>query len=890
MVGYYGFNNTGDEAILSSMLADMRALRKDLNFVIVSGSPVETEKKYQVQAIHWQDVERISQEIRLSDMVIIGGGGLFQDYWGAQTDSLLTPKHAGVSFYSGIAFLATFYRKPLMLYAVGVGPLLSSEGRELTRLAFSLAKIITVRDVESRNLLSSLGVPETKILVTGDPALTFTPAKEQAKNKLRELGVDTDAEKVVGISLRNWDWGIGQEDWYKKIAKVLDRFIAKYHVKLLFIPFQINEDKMENDYLLSQRVLDAMDTKENVLLLSEAHEAELIAGFIACTDLMLGMRLHSLIFAAKEEVPVVGLAYDAKVANFLRSINLYEYSVAMHNIQTGNLFHILEEAWEKKVQIKALLLEEVVRRSKERTDDDIQLVLSLLEKSLKENGSDVENIDRIRSIVLPGVNAIANKEQTIAEKNKEIQGLQEELHTIFTSKVWLVAKILQKIVIFLMPLNSKRRKIVEIFFRVAIRFANFLHEKLPLAIQRKTVPIVSKFIAVISLPKKTGMPEDIAWEEFRDKVLTHRYDYKGIFVQKAVIDWSVPLYQRPQHMASALGKLGYLVIYQTDNSTNDNVDGFRYIGKNIWLTNSRLVDTIEETVHSVYSTAYGTGYLLMKEFDNPSSWVNKRNIFVYEYIDHIDPKITASDNDVKILRKMRDFVFSGASDFIIASAADLVKEAIDAVGKDKVLSIPNGVDVEHYRNFDDQAVQLPANYLKFREKYSKIVGYFGALAPWLWYGELNKLAQERTDLGFVFIGPDYLYGSTKLAKLKNLLYLGSVDYSILPAYARLFDICFIPFEPGEIAQTTSPLKLFEYFALEKPVVTTSFMKECVAFNEVFHGSTFETLSKAIDNAFLVKDDTVYKAKLAQLADQNSWLERAKKMESVFEKLKRKNDY
>jgi hypothetical protein len=87
-------------------------------------------------------------------------------------------------------------------------------------------------------------------------------------------------------------------------------------------------------------------------------------------------------------------------------------------------------------------------------------------------------------------------------------------------------------------------------------------------------------------------------------------------------------------------------------------------------------------------------------------------------------------------------------------------------------------------------------------------------------------------------------------------------------------VCFIPFAPGDVAKTTSPLKLFEYFAMEKPVVSTSFMTECVAFPEVFHGDSAPALALAIDSAVDKADDHAFKQRLARLADENSWGQRA----------------
>src|SRR5690606_27388227 len=171
-------------------------------------------------------------------------------------------------------------------------------------------------------------------------------------------------------------------------------------------------------------------------------------------------------------------------------------------------------------------------------------------------------------------------------------------------------------------------------------------------------------------------------------------------------------------------------------------------------------------------------------------------------------------------------------------------------------------------------VEVDARLVEFAARGRPIVGYFGAIAPWLWYEELSQLVEARKDLGFVFIGPDYHGGVQRLPQADNVIYLGAIDYKVLPAHAQLFDVCLIPFRPGEIARTTSPLKLFEYFALEKPVVVTSEMVECVAYPEVFRGATAEGLSQALDAALSVGTTAGSRDRLKELADENDWDRRA----------------
>jgi hypothetical protein len=366
---------------------------------------------------------------------------------------------------------------------------------------------------------------------------------------------------------------------------------------------------------------------------------------------------------------------------------------------------------------------------------------------------------------------------------------------------------------------------------------------------------------------------DMSWESFNAQVLSQRSKYRGVFVQEYLIDWGVPLYQRPQHIASALGRLGYLVIYRTRNWLADNVDGFREVSKNVWLTNKKEVNKIEGVVRSFYSTAISTPELILKN--------GRRGLLVYEYIDHLDPQISGHAQNIRLLQALKAFAFTGGADYIVASARKLEAEAVETAGRDKVILVPNGVDTRHYRNSIHQDTPLPESLVSFRNKYSNIVGYFGAIAPWLWYEAISELVESRPDLGFVFIGPDYNGGADRLPKAENVLYLGTVDYKFLPAYARQFDVCLIPFAPGEIARATSPLKLFEYFALEKPVVVTSEMVECVAFKEVFFGDSANAISQAIDEAIKVKSNRAFAMRLAQLADENDWDQRVRNLEPLF---------
>lgn len=462
-------------------------------------------------------------------------------------------------------------------------------------------------------------------------------------------------------------------------------------------------------------------------------------------------------------------------------------------------------------------------------------------------------------------------EKRILENVNKIQALEQSFIQIKSSKSWLLTRPLRFTRIFI------NNPIVALY-----QLAKFIYWRLPLPFRQSLHGVKDKVTRQFKgkiVAQSVGDKADLSWDDFAQNVLLNRNNYKGVFVQELVIDWNVPLYQRPQHLATALGRLGYLVIYKTDNWAGDNVNGFREVEKNVWLTNQiHHVDTINGVVRSFYSTAYAnTPQTLLKN--------DKRGMLIYEYIDHIDPQISGDAENIQRLLALKDLACTSDVDFVVASARKLEEEMVSLVGKKKVISIPNGVDTRHYRNPIHKKMPLPDNVVQFRKKYTNIVGYFGALAPWLWYDLINDLVKSRPDLGFVFIGPDYYGGLAKLPKAENVLYLGVVDYKILPAYAHTFDVCFIPFALGEIAKTTSPLKLFEYFALMKPVVVTSDMQECIQFQEVFSGGDVSSISQAIDKAIVIKKDHEFCQKLSNLADQNDWDKRAQELDVVFQALK-----
>ncbi|PKP54929.1 polysaccharide pyruvyl transferase CsaB, partial [Candidatus Atribacteria bacterium HGW-Atribacteria-1] len=111
--GYYGFNNTGDEAILKSMVGAFKEKIPQIKITVLSHNPLQTSRTYQVKAINRLHLISIICCLRNVNLFISGGGGLLQDSTG---------KGWSILYYLGLILAAKIVKAPVMIYAQGIGP------------------------------------------------------------------------------------------------------------------------------------------------------------------------------------------------------------------------------------------------------------------------------------------------------------------------------------------------------------------------------------------------------------------------------------------------------------------------------------------------------------------------------------------------------------------------------------------------------------------------------------------------------------------------------------------------------------------------------------------------------------------------------------------------
>jgi len=372
-----------------------------------------------------------------------------------------------------------------------------------------------------------------------------------------------------------------------------------------------------------------------------------------------------------------------------------------------------------------------------------------------------------------------------------------------------------------------------------------------------------------------------ARREFLDLLEERVASARLLYVQSCTIPWRVPLFQRPQHMTRALARNGAVALYFS--SADGWADVYQEFEDNLFLVrDTDLLRDLRNAAVSFYSTSPAHSPELYRQV------LEDGNILIYEYIDHINAEVSGEGNLLRLRNLFNTAVES--AHLMAVSSRSLLNEVTELAGSDRVFYLPNAVDIEHYERARlDGRRTVPKPLKDIVAGGRPIIGYFGAIAPWLWYETLDEMAHLCSQYEFVLLGPDYFGGSKNLPNRSNVHWLGTVDYHDLPLWAQHFDVATILFSPGDIARTTSPLKLFEYFALGKPVVVTSDMDECTAFDEVFSGDGPEELAAALDSALEARDDPGYVERILHHAAQNSWVRRAATMIEEIERHLRVQD-
>jgi polysaccharide pyruvyl transferase CsaB len=813
IAGYYGFGNAGDEAILAAMLGELRALRPGLDLVVASGDPAATAARHGVRAVPRDDLPAVIAAIRESDLVILGGGGLFQDYWQVPAESFLTARQGGLLTYAAFPVLAALLGRPSMLYAVGVGPLATEEGRALTRAAFTLCSHATVRDPASLDLLREIGLSRPVELVA-DPAFLLAPVEGAALDALlAEIGV-APGEPLTGVALRPWARGADPEVWEGEIRKSLDLHLAETPGRLLFLPFQPDED-----LAVGRRVAAALASPERALVVARPLMPAELAGLLGRCHRVLAMRFHAALLALASGVPVAGLAYDPKVTSLLAGAGLAALALPVERWTAEEVVAALRRAGgeggvrerlapfaaEQRAlarrsavaALEALDTGPLPRSEGRRFLDDLTLAKVAAVIRLEAEGKEGDRRERAGHAAL-------------AEAQGELERLRQDLEAQRQIRDQLLRER-----------NDLDRRLnaleATLAYRLATRFWGLMRRTFPEGSGRRKVyrfgrRAVGKLLG--APPRAAVAASAVEGPDPRADLLRFEERVAAADVPRVVAIFSGTQLlesegQRPTQLALALARRGVPVVFvywrwhEDEWRPQDRLaEGILQIPIDVVIRNPQMLTGAfagRERI-ALFEFPY-PGFFTTLSATNSAGWIT-----VYDGLDdweefHRVGQAIWFDEEFE-----RHLI--GACDALFAINEELARRIRDLGGPGAEI-LGNGLKT------GISEVREPRPLARGEIT----IGYFGYLAgAWFDWELLAGAARRRPAWRFYLIG----YGGSPEGVVlpANVELLGKQPQTDLAAFAANWDVAVIPFKPDRLAAGADPIKTYEYLAMGLPVVVT----------------------------------------------------------------------
>jgi polysaccharide pyruvyl transferase CsaB len=297
--GAYGHGNSGDEAILEAIVGEMRALDKYMPITVLSRKPRETQKLRGVNAVYRFNYPKFKRAMAGAKLYINGGGSLIQN----------VTSRRSLEYYLYTIKMAKRLGCSVIMYGCGIGPVNNDvDIARARRIINDNVDVITLREPNSLEELRRFGIDRPEIILASDPAMNLPAAEDWEVDAFMRANGMEPGGKYICFALRRWP---GFESHVPDFAAA-----ARYayrQLKLIPVFLTINH---QDDVKAAERVIELLDGTP-YFLLGSAMGAEMTIGFTARMEAVVSMRLHGLIFAAGQGVPLVGISYDPKVAAFI---------------------------------------------------------------------------------------------------------------------------------------------------------------------------------------------------------------------------------------------------------------------------------------------------------------------------------------------------------------------------------------------------------------------------------------------------------------------------------------------------------------------------------------------------------------------------------------------
>lgn len=330
IAGYYGFHILGDEAVLAGMLRELSAVIQRAKFTVTSADPSETSIVHSVSAVDIRNISAVLQAIRQSDMVILGGGGVFNEYFPYRNKTAWTLQQDFNVLCGRVPIMAAAVGKPCVIYAVGIEPLYTDIARKDCVRAFDLAAYASVRDKESRAALRKYGF-RGMVEVTCDPSVAMVRRQPSRHKTARRLVVS-----LRHWNTTRWDPKTYPNAWEKEMAAGIDAIIEQHDIaETVFVPFQVSPElgAFADDIPVLERVSRQLQRKASVSILKVVPSPVEYVDLVMNAMATIGMRFHSVKLSLACMKPTIAISYSKKVRNAMFRAEMSDFILPLRGIR-----------------------------------------------------------------------------------------------------------------------------------------------------------------------------------------------------------------------------------------------------------------------------------------------------------------------------------------------------------------------------------------------------------------------------------------------------------------------------------------------------------------------------------------------------------------------------
>ena len=906
ITGSYGQGNTGDEAILRGILGSLRAARPDLEFQVVSGQPAATAARHGVEAVAWSDWPAIVEALAQADLLVLGGGGIFFDYWGFDPRRLVENEAPDLAHYASFPLLAWLLGKPLMLWACGVGPLRTEEARAAVRATFGLATRASVRDRESHQLLLELGVPPGKVAVTADPAFGLAaPAAAEAAELLGARGVSLQ-RPLVAVAPRPWSEGVDEEAWQTTLTAALSALHRTTDTQILLLPFHVGYDDPVA-FRLQELLGKAGVRQGDVHVIAGDRTPEETLGVIGACDLVVAMRLHSLVFSMLAGTAAVALAYDPKVRQLARQTGHEELC---RDLDTpSDLTDLLQATWQRRAAIGAdfrAAADELRRRN----EQNVELASAALAEtdSLPLDHVDQETLRRLAAGAIRGrLGELAGRDRLLREKDALIERQWQDMETAtgwlrsqeqsnreLRSELVATSDLLagkeEALAVAQTELADSREELSRHQEETRQRLELLLRERAD--VERRLAAIedtlafrfVRRFWATLRRLLPEGSRRRRLYTRWRARFAAATTRQPAPMAAEASTSGSEPLPSaatperavrpdpwlellRLEEQVRSRGQ-GRVVVMVSGTQLVES-EGQRPTRLTLALARQgvpvifvywrwhldewHVHDRVEDGVAQLpLDLLVGAPRRLVSAF----AGLDRTMLFEFPHPDVFELLAAANGagwtTAYDVLDDWQEFHRVGQAIWYDEPFERHLVRACDAV------FAVNPVLAERVRALGGEQVEVVGNGLhadiatihqeRPLTRGEVTIGYFGYLAAaWYDWDLLLGAARRRPTWLFYLIG----YGGSpeRADPPSNVIFLGRQPQHELAAFAANWDVAVVPFKPDPLAAGADPIKIYEYLAMGLPVVTTGVYPPAGAEAFVSRVTGLDAFLAAIEEAF-----------------------------------------